>query len=564
MFLWPYPSGYPVPGIPRYRALWSADFPQPADGKLRSSNQSGVKSSYLSSHFASNHKISHQSLVKFIAGIMNTIFFQYFVILIKGAYIVCAAILFLYGINSLILSLIYLLNRKKIWVKKKLPKMKSWPFISIQLPLYNEGRLVNNTLHFITQLDYPREKLQIQVLDDSTDDTRILLKDLVEKYRKEGFWIEYTHRTDRIGFKAGNLASGLKKSKGEFIIIFDADYEPHQDFLRKTIPLFIDERIGFVQTRWTNTNLNSNIITYMGGIAYDGHLFVEQNARSISGLFVGFSGSGGIWRKSCLLSIDGWKSDSVTEDIDISFRAQLNGWKGVYEPQSLSRAELPEDMDAYKLQQNRWAKGSAQCFRKYIKQVFWTRLPIKVKVMAFLHLLSYVTIPAMPILLLLVLPICLYGGGFITLFWWMALGSIGPALTFTIAQLEQKGQLTERLLHLPIVLLMAVGISLDAFAGVLSGLFQKGGEFIRTPRVSERGISGEKNRKVTFLTNLTLAEIFMGGYLICSVFLLWSTIGKYLAPWLLSSASGYLLMAGASTIQYFSQQKRKILSQEKQ
>jgi cellulose synthase/poly-beta-1,6-N-acetylglucosamine synthase-like glycosyltransferase len=445
-----------------------------------------------------------------------------------------------------------------------LPNINSWPVISIQLPLYNEGKLVIDLLHFITQLDYPREKLQIQVLDDSTDDTSLLLIDLVEKYKREGFWIEYAHRKNRTGFKAGNLAFGLKKSKGEFIVIFDADYEPHQDFLKKTIPLFLNEQIGFIQTRWTNKNLHSNVITYMGGIAYDGHLFVEQNARSSCGLFVGFSGSGGIWRKNCLLSIDGWNSDSVTEDIDISFRAQLNGWKGIYVSQALSRAELPEDMDAYKLQQNRWAKGSAQCCRRYINKVFIAKLPLKVKIMAILHLLSYVTIPAMPVLLFLVLPICLYGGGFITLFWWMALGSIGPAMTFIIAQLEQKGRLADRLLHLPIVLLMAVGISLDAFAGVISGLFQKGGEFIRTSRVIERGLSGEKNHKTTFLTNLTLAEIFMGGYLICSVFLLWSTIGKYLAPWLLSSASGYLLMAGASTIQYFSYQKRKILSQEKQ
>jgi cellulose synthase/poly-beta-1,6-N-acetylglucosamine synthase-like glycosyltransferase len=495
---------------------------------------------------------------------MNTIFFQYFIITIKIVYTVCAGILFLYGINSLVLSLLYLFNRRKIWAKKKLPKIDFWPVVSIQIPLYNEGRLVINSLHFITQLDYPKEKLQIQVLDDSTDDTRILLMELVERYQREGYWIEYAHRKDRAGFKAGNLTFGLKKSKGEYIVVFDADYEPHQDFLKKTIPFFTDKHIGFIQTRWTNKNLHSNVITYMGGIAYDGHLFVEQNARSSSGLFVGFSGSGGIWRKDCLLAIDGWKSDTVTEDIDITFRAQLNGWKGLYINQPLSRAELPEDMDAYKLQQNRWAKGSAQCFRRYIGKVISAKLPIKVKVMAILHLLSYVTIPAMPILLFLVLPICLYGGGFIALFWWMALGSIGPALTFTIAQLEQKEHLRERLLHLPIVLLMAVGISLDAFAGVISGLFQKGGEFIRTPRVIEHGLSRDKNRKTTFLTNLTLAEIFMGGYLICSVLLLWSTIGKYLAPWLLSSASGYLLMAGASTIQYFNIQKNKILSQEKQ
>ena len=495
---------------------------------------------------------------------MNTIFFQYFVVFIKIAYIICAGILFLYGINSLILSLIYLFNRKKIWAKRKLPRISSWPVISIQLPLYNEGRLVIDLLHFITQLDYPREKMQIQILDDSNDNTRQLLMELVDKYKKRGFWIEYAHRKDRTGFKAGNLAFGLKKAKGEFILIFDADFEPRQDFLKKTLPLFMDEQKGFVQTRWTNKNLHSNAITYMGGIAYDGHLFVEQNARNYSGLFMGFSGSGGIWRKKCLLSIDGWKWDSVTEDIEISFRAQLKGWKGIYIPQSLSLAELPEEMDAFILQQNRWAKGAAQCFRKYINKVISARLPLKVKVMAMLHLLSYVTIPAMPILLFLVLPICLYGNGFITLFWWMALGSIGPAMTFTIAQLEQKGQLAERLFHLPVVMLMAVGISVDAFAGVISGFIQKGGEFVRTPRVIERGQLAERIGKTSFLTNITFAEYFMGIYLICSVFLLWSTIGKYLAPWLLSSASGYLLMAGASTIQYFSNQRRKILSQEKQ
>ncbi len=404
---------------------------------------------------------------------MNTILFLYIVTFIKFVYVICAGILFLYGINSLILSLIYLFNRKRIWSRLKLPRIDSWPTVSIQLPLYNEGELVIDLLHFISQLDYPRDKLQIQVLDDSTDETSHLLIELVENYKKEGFWIEYAHRKNRNGFKAGNLAFGLKKAKGEFIVIFDADFEPHQDFLKKTIPLFIDEKVGFVQTRWTNKNLHSNVITYMGGIAYDGHLIVEQNARNSHGLFVGFSGSGGIWRKNCLLSIDGWNSDSVTEDIDISFRAQLNGWKGIYVPQVLSRAELPEDMDAYKLQQNRWAKGSAQCYRRYINKVISAKLSLKVKIMAILHLLSYVTIPAMPILLFLVLPICIYGGGFITLFWWMALGSIGPALTFILAQLEQKGRLVDRLAHLPIVSLMAVGISLDAFAGVLSGLFQK-------------------------------------------------------------------------------------------
>ncbi len=496
--------------------------------------------------------------------LMNTIFFQYLIILIKAAYIVSGSVLFLYGINSLILALIYLINRKRIWAKRILPEMKNWPIISIQLPIYNEGSLVKSLLASISKLNYPRQKLQIQILDDSTDSTSILLNNLVEQYKQNGFWIEYQHRDDRKGFKAGNLNSGLKNAKGEYIAIFDADFEIKPDFFFRTIPYFNDEKIGFVQARWENRNLFHTLTTCMGGIAYDGHLFVEQNARFISGLFMGFSGSGGIWRTKCLKSIGAWQTDSITEDIDITFRVQLKGWHGIYVPEALTIAELPEKMNAYKLQQYRWARGSAQSFRKYIGQVIRVDLPLKVKFMACLHLISYVTIPCLPIVLLLVLPVSLYGGGFLSLFWWMALGGIGPILTFGISQLEQKANLKERLLHLPFVMLMAVGISLDAFTGVMAGLFQYGGEFVRTQRTMEEGQNSEKERKSIFLTNLTIAEISMGIYLIGTVYILWSTSGKLLAPWLLSSAAGLFLMAGTSIIQFITQEMKKELSQEHQ
>lgn len=494
---------------------------------------------------------------------MSQITFQYILLLLKLVYLVCAAILFLYGINSLTLSGIYLLNRKKIWTKKKPQNLRQLPVISLQLPIYNEGQIVIDLLRYITQLDYPRKKLQIQVLDDSTDCTQGLLRKLVEEYQKKGFWIEYNHRKSQIGYKAGNLAYGLENAIGDYILIFDADYEPHPDFIRRVLPFFSDERVGFVQTRWTNKNLGTNLITYMGGITYDGHLFVEQNARSIGGLFMGFSGSAGMWRKECLLSIDGWKWDTVTEDIDASFRAQLNGWKGIYHPHALSRAELPDDMAAFKLQQNRWARGSAQNFRKHIHKVLKASLPFKVKAMAVLHLLSYVTVPAIPISLSLILPLSLLSGDFIKSLWWMALGGIGPAILFSIGQLEQKENLTERLLHLPLALLVAVGISLDAFAGVVSGLIQKGGEFVRTPRVGEKPIILEKDKKAVFLGNLTLSEFLFAVYLIFSAYMLWSTSGKYMIPWLLSSAIGLLFMSASTIIQTFQQQWKKFLSQEK-
>jgi cellulose synthase/poly-beta-1,6-N-acetylglucosamine synthase-like glycosyltransferase len=503
-------------------------------------------------------------LVEFIPVMVNSIFFEYLLLFTRFVYLICAGVLFLYGLNCIILSSIYLINRKKIWSKSKLTNLVQKPIVSIQLPIYNEGRLVIGLLKHITQLDYPKEKLQIQVLDDSTDETRQLLKQLVLQYKDKGYWIEYAHRRTQTGYKAGNLAYGLEKAKGAFIVVFDADYEPNPDFLKKTLPIFSNSSVGFVQTRWTNKNLDTNIITYMGGITYDGHLFVEQNARSQGGLFTGFSGSAGIWRTKCLQSIDGWKWDTITEDIDASFRAQLKGWKGIYYPHALSKAELPDEMYAFKLQQNRWAKGSAQNFRKHIRNVLMADLPLKVKIMALFHLLSYVTVPAIPISLLLVLPLCLLGGNFIRSLWWMSLGGIGPAILFTIAQLEQKGNLRERLIHLPMALLMAVGISLDAFAGVTSGFFQRGGEFIRTPRVMESSNNIENEKKSLFLNNLTLAELVFSFYLIGSAYMLWPTSGKYMIPWLLSSAAGLFFMAVSSMAQFFSHQKKKLISQGKE
>lgn len=503
-------------------------------------------------------------LVEFMHDMMNQIFYQYMLLFFKIAYILCAGVLLLYGINTITLSMIYLVNRKKIWARKQSGDIKEKPIVSIQLPIYNEGNLVINLMKYISQLNYPRQRMQIQVLDDSNDETQNLLKELVNQYYEKGYWIEYYHRKSQTGYKAGNLAFGLRKAKGDFIVIFDADFEPQPDFIQKVLPFFSDPKVGFVQTRWTNKNLDTNMITYMGGITYDGHLFVEQNARSQGGFFMGFSGSAGIWRKKCLKSIHGWKWDTLTEDIDASFRAQLKGWKGLYYPHALSKAELPDDISAFKIQQNRWAKGSAQNFRKHIGNVLKAPLSLKVKFMAFLHLLSYVTVPAIPISLSLVLPLCLLSGDFIRSLWWMSLGGIGPAILFTIGQLEQKGKLRYRLLHLPFALLMAVGISLDAFVGVLSGLMQKGGEFVRTPRVGEGPINHEKENRVFFLANLTLAEFLFAFYLIVSAYFLWPTSGKYMIPWLLSSAAGLLFMSFSSIIQTFQQQRKKILSQEKE
>ncbi|HET7091501.1 MAG TPA: cellulose synthase family protein, partial [Anaerolineae bacterium] len=273
--------------------------------------------------------------------------------LIELVYAFAIAALSIYGFNSLYLVWRYARTRRRPVIEPPAPR--EWPRATIQLPIYNERHTIERLLDAVAAIDYPRHRLQVQVLDDSTDDTVERVTALVDRLRREGLNAIHRHRGKRTGFKAGALAAALDEASGEFIAIFDADFVPPPDFLRRTIPWFAGDRVGCVQARWEHLNRDYSRLTRAQALGVDGHFVVEQAARDRSGLFVNFNGTAGVWRKACIVDAGGWQHDTLTEDLDLSYRAQLRGWRFVYLPDLAVPAELPVQMDAYKRQQARWA-----------------------------------------------------------------------------------------------------------------------------------------------------------------------------------------------------------------
>jgi len=485
---------------------------------------------------------------------MDVVLATLLMLVVKILYAICVVSLFLVGLSQIINCLIYIFNYKKIWNRPDPPPPAEWPRVTVQLPIYNEKFLGERVITAVAGFDYPKDKLEIQVLDDSTDEETIdILKTTVQKYRQEGVAISYLHRDDREGYKAGNLAFGLKHATGDFLAIFDADFVPGSDWLKKTVPCFQDPAIGFVQTRWDHINFKHNLVTRMSGQILDGSFIIEQNARFYAGLIISFPGSAGIWRRKCIESVGGWEWDTMTEDADMTFRSQIAGWKGYYLPKVCTMAELPQEMDDFKLQQYRWCRGTAQVAFKLMKRLLPSKLSLKVKFMGVLHLMSYLTFPLMDLLFLLVLPVSLWAGNFIALFWWGAFITIGPVLVYGLPRTEHTPHLMDRLVVLPFLLLVGVGISLVCGLSVISGLFQKGGVFIRTTRADPR-IGREYNGQKKRILNLfTVGEVAMGAYLIATLLTLWHTVGKLLSPWLGTSAIGFLFVAGTSLYQNIKQ-----------
>src|SRR6187399_2100495 len=291
-----------------------------------------------------------------------------------------------YGIHRYFIIYLYLKNRKRPPVParyfEKLPK------VTVQLPIFNEVYVAERLIRSVSELDYPQELLQIQVLDDSTDETREITATCAEELRQRGFNVQRIHRTDRTGFKAGALAIGLEAAEGEFVCILDADFVPQKDLLKRTIHYFTDPKVGMIQTRWGHLNRGYSLLTRMQAIFLDGHLLLEQTARSRSGRFFNFNGTAGLWRRSCIADAGGWQHDTLTEDLDLSYRAQLNGWRFVFLPDLVTPAELPVDMNGFKSQQHRWTKGSIQTCRKLLPAVWKADLSLLVKLEATAHLTS--------------------------------------------------------------------------------------------------------------------------------------------------------------------------------
>src|SRR5436309_9443786 len=326
-----------------------------------------------------------------------------FDLLLLIPYFAVMVILASYGLHRYALVFMYYRNRKNHATEPP-QKFAELPRITVQLPIFNEQFVVDRLVDSICKLEYPQDKLDIQVLDDSTDETKDVAKAVVERYAALGYPITYIHRTNREGFKAGALQNGMKSCKGEFIAIFDADFVPPEDWLLRVVHHFAEPQIGMVQTRWTHLNRNYSFLTEVEAILLDGHFVLEHGGRSRSNVFFNFNGTVGMWRRTAIEEAGGWEHDTLTEDTDLSYRAQLKGWKFNYLQDVECPAEVPVEMTAFKTQQARWAKGLIQTSLKILPRVLRSKVPLRTKVEAWYHLTANISYPLMILLAVLLLP----------------------------------------------------------------------------------------------------------------------------------------------------------------
>jgi cellulose synthase/poly-beta-1,6-N-acetylglucosamine synthase-like glycosyltransferase len=410
-------------------------------------------------------------------------------------YLVVLFGLSLYGLHRYEIVYLFLKHRKN--APKPQGEFTMLPKITVQLPVYNEYYVIERLIKSVSELDYPKELLQIQVLDDSTDDTTIISTKLAEELKAEGFNIEVIHRDDRTGYKAGALEEGLKTCEGEFILILDADFLPSRDMLLKTVHYFTDPKVGMIQTRWGHINRTYSLLTRVQAMFLDGHLLLEQTARSRSGRFFNFNGTAGLWRRSCIETSGGWQHDTLTEDLDLSYRAQLEGWKFVFLPDLVTPAELPVDMNGFKSQQHRWTKGSIQTCKKILPTVWRSKLPFLVKLEATAHLTSNFAYLLLIFLCVMLNPM---NDGLGHGQWRPILldipifiaASLSSAVFYFCAQrvLYPKGWIKEIMLF-PLLLGLGIGLALNNARAVLEAVFNHQSEFTRTPKY---GIDGKSKR----------------------------------------------------------------------
>jgi cellulose synthase/poly-beta-1,6-N-acetylglucosamine synthase-like glycosyltransferase len=415
-------------------------------------------------------------------------------------YFVVLVILAAYGMHRYYLVYAYFKHRQN--VPGPPPSIPAWPKVTIQLPIYNERYVIERLVDAVVRFDYPQDLLDVQVLDDSTDETQEVARACVERYQALGFPIRYLHRTDRTGYKAGALAEGLDSATGEFVAIFDADFLPSPDFLRKAIPYFTDPKIGMVQGRWTYLNRNYSALTEVETILLDGHFVMEHGARSRSGSFFNFNGTAGVWRRCPIDQAGGWQHDTLTEDTDLSYRAQLVGWKFLYLPDIECASELPVEMNAFKAQQARWAKGLMQTALKILPRMLRSDESAQIKAEAVFHLTANISYPFMVILSTLLLPAMIvrfYQGWFQMLFIDLPL-FIASSCSISGFYLTSQRVLYPKtwkrsILYMPFVMAVGIGLSVRNAKAVIEALLGIKSEFVRTPKFKIEGQAGTWKKK---------------------------------------------------------------------
>ncbi len=412
------------------------------------------------------------------------------------------------------------------------------PVITVQLPLFNEMYVVERLVKAVTEIDYPREKFEIQVLDDSTDETVKLAEATVAKYAQQGFDIHYLHRSDRTGFKAGALEQGLKVAKGELLAIFDADFVPKPDCLRKLVDFFTDPLVGCAQMRWSHINGDYNLLTRLQTIMLDGHFVVEQTTRNRTGGFFNFNGTAGIWRRRAIALSGGWQHDTLTEDTDLSFRAQLMGWKFVYLLDEEAPAEIPVEIKAFKAQQRRWAKGVMQVGIKLYPRIWRAPLPLRVKLEMFFRLTGNISYPLMIVASFLQFPLLLvrYNQPFYHLMILdlplLFFSSISVFLFYGTAVWYLDERRTPRMLHLPLVMGLGIGLAFSNARAVMEALLGIKSDFVRTPKYSVEQTSDEtwkakkykRKRGLLPLLELSFSVYFLLAIVYAARLHMWGTI----------------------------------------
>ena len=445
------------------------------------------------------------------------------------------------GVNMVLLTLVALAVR--LWPRKPraplpVPNEDEWPTVLVQLPVFNERYVVERLIDAVIAMDYPADRVVVQVLDDSTDDTPGIARSRVAYYRARGRNIVYAHRTDRGGFKAGALAAGLETADGEFVAIFDADFVPPADFLQRLIPEFaVDPRLAVVQSRWEHLNSEQDSLTRAEALALDGYFGVEQFARSQLNLLMNFNGSAGIWRRAAIADAGGWQGDTLAEDLDLSYRAQLRGWRLVYRPEVASPAELPTSILAFKRQQFRWAKGSFQVLRKLGPQVFDTDMPMFRKAEGLIHLAAYVAHSLLLVSLLLSLPVVLIDHGQTPMRWGLAwLAGLGPPLVGIVAQISLRKDWPRRLMYYPVLVLIGIGLAVTNTHATWEAFTGKSNEFLRTPKAPSGG--GAMHNYALPLDWTTWAECFLAFYALVTGMLALD-LARGLAPFIFLYAAGF-------------------------
>jgi cellulose synthase/poly-beta-1,6-N-acetylglucosamine synthase-like glycosyltransferase len=474
-----------------------------------------------------------------------------------ATYFFVLIILAVYGWHRYYLVYLYMRNRGR--EPRAAGPLASLPPVTIQLPLYNEMYVADRLIAAVCAIDYPRELLEIQVLDDSTDETRGIADLAVRRHAEQGIDIKYYHRANRIGFKAGALEAGLKTARGEFIAIFDADFIPTPDFLKRTMPHFGDSKIAMVQARWGHINQDYSLLTKIQAILLDGHFVLEHGGRYRSGRFFNFNGTAGVWRRTAIDDAGGWQHDTLTEDLDLSYRAQLRGWHFVFLSDLIAPAEVPVEMNAFKSQQHRWAKGSIQTCRKLLPRLLRANIPLGVKAEAFFHLTANFNYPFMCVLSVLMFPamVIRYNMG-----WYEMLLIDVPlffAATFSVCnfymvcQREIHRDWRARIKYLPFLMSIGIGLSINNTRAVFEALFNKQSEFNRTPkyRIEADGDEwvGKKYRQSVAVQ--PMIELALGLYFTATVFYALANQIYGTVPFLVLFQIGFLYTGLLSIVQQY-------------